>query len=108
MIGKWKLTEVLVDPGNGKGIFNKVASDKTLEFFSNGTVVSNGNLCVMDTAAGQQTGGTYSLKEKTIRPDNCQLEGTDLIIHFRLENDALVLQYSCMEPCFEKYVRIQK
>jgi hypothetical protein len=35
LIGTWKLTEMLIDPGNGSGTFNSVNSNKNL-IFSNG------------------------------------------------------------------------
>lgn len=44
LIGRWRLTEVLLDPGDGSGTFQGVSSDKIIEFHSDGTVTSNGEI----------------------------------------------------------------
>ncbi|MDD3788879.1 MAG: hypothetical protein PHO94_09315 [Petrimonas sp.] len=60
LIGKWKLTEVLADPGDGSGTFHKVSSNKTIEFQPNGAITSNGSICEMLGETTIPSSGTYS------------------------------------------------
>lgn len=49
LIGKWKVIEQLADPGDGSGTFNPIESDRTIQFFSDGTITINGDLCYMSS-----------------------------------------------------------
>jgi hypothetical protein len=106
LVGKWKLIEVLADPGDGSGVFRSVNSDKTIEFFSDGTVKSNGSLCYMNIGSDQRGEGTYSLEENTITPKNCSLNEVDIKIFYEFNNSKLILNFFCFEPCREKFVKI--
>lgn len=100
--GKWKLVETLADPGDGSGTFQPVESEKTIEFRDDGTfVVYNGYLCPPAEQSGPST-GTYSLSELTISPKNC-----DTTITFERSDGMLILRFPCIEPCGEKYAKIE-
>lgn len=102
---KWKLTEQLMDPGDGSGVFIAVVSDRTIEFFEDSTIVSNGNLCNLDISANQETTGTYSETDGYIYPDDCML--IDFKISYEISGDELILSYFCIEPCRHKYLKIE-
>lgn len=104
LIGTWKLTEVLLDPGDGSGTFSPVQSDKTVTFFENGTVISNATLCNLAPDADALGEGVYSLQDSTITP-TCP--GQDFVgnIFFEIEGENLILYFLCIEPCAEKYVK---
>ena len=106
LIGKWRLIEVLADPGDGSGVFRSVNSSKTLEFFADGTVKSNGSLCYMNTGTQQEGEGTYSLEKGLIRPKNCTINGINVTISYKIEGPDLILSYFCIEPCREKFIKI--
>lgn len=100
--GRWKLSEVLADPGNGSGTFQSVTSNKTLEFDNNGNVTSNGSICDMSTGTNLNSSGTYSLTNRTINSNSC----SNNTIQFELNNGSLILTYPCIEPCKAKFIRL--
>jgi hypothetical protein len=100
--GRWKLSEVLADPGNGSGTFQSVTSNKTLEFDNNGNVTSNGFICDMSTGTNLNSSGTYSLTNRTINSNSCP----NNTIQFELNNGSLILTYPCIEPCKAKFIRL--
>jgi hypothetical protein len=101
---EWKLIEQLMDPGDGSGTFQPVTSDKTIEFFNDGTVTSNGDLCTMSSLSGTGSSGTYDETEMIVTADNCGIATFE--IRYELSGDYLILSYPCIEPCREKYEAI--
>ena len=102
LTGTWELKEVLMDPGNGSGVFTAVGSDKNLVFHTNGNVNSNGIICDMSIESNTSTSGTYSENDSTIISATCQ----NLIIKYELSGDTLILIYPCFEACKAKYNRV--
>ena len=102
LTGTWELKEVLMDPGNGSGVFTAVSSDKNLVFHTNGNVNSNGIICDMSIESNASTSGTYSENDSTIISATCQ----NLIIKYELSGDTLILIYPCFEACKSKYTRV--
>ena len=102
LTGTWELKEVLMDPGNGSGVFTAVSSDKNLVFNTNGNVNSNGIICDMSIESNTSTSGTYSENDSTIISATCQ----NLIIKYELSGDTLILIYPCFEACKAKYTRV--
>lgn len=108
LIGKWKLIEQLIDPGDGSGIFKKVESNKTIEFLANGTVVSNGTLCDMNINSEYETIGAYFTPENYLKPNNeNECNFPDLKISFEFQNSNLILWFPCIEGCGQKFVKIE-
>jgi hypothetical protein len=101
--GKWKLVAQLVDPGDGSGIFVKIASDKTLEFSKNATVVSNGSICSMDGGAAIESEGTFDKHESIIVTKDCTPQ---MKISYTISGNELILSYPCIEGCKAKYLKI--
>ena len=114
LLGKWRIIEQLMDPGDGSGTFQPVISDRTFEFFSNGTVTVNEVMCFMSGEPSEMSSGTYEIRggtnvdvqfEGTISPNNCDFE--EMRIGFNLSLDGhLILWYLCFESCGEKYEKI--
>jgi len=102
LTGTWELKEVLMDPGNGSGVFTAVSSDKNLVFNTNGNVNSNGIICDMSIESNTSTSGTYSAIDSTIISSTCQ----NLIIKYELIGDTLILIYPCFEACKAKYTKV--
>ena len=102
LTGTWELKEVLMDPGNGSGVFTAVSSDKNLVFNTNGNVNSNGIICDMSIESNTSTSGTYSENDSTIISATCQ----NLIIKYELSGDTLILIYPCFEACKAKYIKV--
>ena len=104
LIGKWRLKQVLSDPGDGSGDFEFIKSEKTIEFFTDGKVVSNGSICGPYHQIGKKSEGTYSKENKTISPSGC---GKETKMNYELKNGYLIIHYSCKEGCAEKYEKIK-
>ena len=102
LTGTWELKEVLMDPGNGSGVFTAVSSDKNLVFHTNGNVNSNGIICDMSIESNTSTSGTYSEIDSTIISTTCQ----NLVIKYEVNGDTLILIYPCFEACKAKYNRV--
>jgi hypothetical protein len=102
LTGTWELKEVLMDPGNGSGVFTTVGSDKNLVFHTNGNINSNGIICDMSIESNSSTSGTYSAIDSTIISSTCQ----NLIIKYEVSGDTLILIYPCFEACKAKYTRV--
>lgn len=104
IIGKWELTEVLADPGDGSGTFHSVNSTKIIEFHADGTITSNGSICYMSVEANEASIGTYSLEDYTISSAGCSY--SPLKITFEFQGSYLILNYPCIEPCRAKYKKV--
>ena len=102
LTGTWELKEVLMDPGNGSGVFTAVGSDKNLVFNTNGNVNSNGVICHMSIESNTSTAGTYSEIDSTIISTTCP----NLILKYEVSGDTLILIYPCFEPCKAKYIKV--
>ena len=107
LTGKWKLTEILMDPGDGSGTFHPVSSNKITEFHSDGTITSNGSICMASGETNFSGSGTYSLADSTIHSADCGT-GLPLNTRFKMEGASLIISYPCDEPCREKYLKILK
>lgn len=103
LIGTWKLTEILADPGDGSGTFNSVTSNKNLIFSSGGNLSSNGTICDMSIGTNISSTGTYSEANATINSTNCP----NNTITYELNGNTLILIYPYIELCKAKYTRIQ-
>ena len=104
IIGKWKLTEELIDIGDGKGQFKKTETQQIIEFFEDGNFTSTTSLCQMPSENAKNGTGTFSTKENKIIPGNCAEPNRD--ITFEINGQELILHLPCIEPCAQKYVRI--
>jgi hypothetical protein len=103
LIGKWRLIEVLADPGDGSGTFHGVSSKKVIEFHSDGTVTSNGSICDMSIESNKPSVGIYSLSDSTINSSNCDNSG--IKIRFIMSGPSLIISYPCDEACQAKYFK---
>ena len=102
LIGTWKYTEMLADPGNGSGVFTPLTSDNTLTFDAYGNVTSNGSLCDMSTASNASSTGTYTAATNTLIPTSCP----NTTIIYELTGTTLILNYPCIEPCKAKFIKV--
>ena len=72
IVGKWKLVQVLADPGDGSGTFVNIESNKTITFLSDNTFSSNEYLCSFSSLAPQTTEGAFSADKQEIYPNSCE------------------------------------
>jgi len=106
VIGTWKLSQVLSDPGDGSGTFMDVNSNKSITFLSDDTFSSNGNFCFFSSDPTIITDGVFSTQEEKIYPNNCD-SFAQIGLSYKLENGALIINYPCIEACAEKYMKLR-
>ena len=114
LLGKWKVIEVLQDPGDGSGAFEPATYNRTVEFFSNATLNASGTLCYMGTE-NNPSSGTFKLTSSNetdinhdgeIKPNDCNFN--EAKIYFDItSNGKLILWYPCIEGCGEKLEKIE-
>ncbi len=104
LIGTWKLSEILADPGDGTGTFVPVDSDKKITFKTNSKIISNGNLCNISADTTTPTEGNYSIDKFTFVSENCN--NPDYEYSFVIEGNEMIITYPCIEGCKAKYHKI--
>ncbi|HNP34058.1 MAG TPA: hypothetical protein PKN96_12265 [Flavobacterium sp.] len=104
-LGKWKLTEVLIDPGDGSGTYQPVTGNRIIEFLTNGNISSNYSLCPFYTGTATQFTTPYYADQNYILPKACFGEGSN--IGYQRDNDNLILSYPCYEGCLYKFIRTE-
>ncbi len=104
LVGQWKMTAVYFDIGNGTGSYQDATEDKHLTFAGDGTVVSDGSLCNMATGPAEVQEGTYSTEDMTIQTEGC---AQSMPLRMELKNNELEVFYPCIEPCSEKYRKVE-
>lgn len=109
LIGKWKLTEYLADPGDGSGKWQKVDENASsvIEFKANGdflevkgpiysSVNSYNSYKILDDKRLQ-----LSMKDSVANPNKSIWYYSDLT------PAKLTLSYGCIEPCGGKYIAVE-
>lgn len=112
VIGKWKLIEQYLDPGDGSGDFQPIESNRVVEFLSDGTVEINGELCFLSSEVGDKETGSYMLitdsdtqHDGEIIPNTCSSRSARVYFDLPVSGN-LILWYQCIEGCGQKFARI--
>ena len=100
LINSWHLIEVLNDPGDGSGTFQKVESNAIIEFYDDNTVKYSKSFCMSGNDVGI---ATYSSIENKIYPD-CDFS---FPLSYKIEDNRLIIYYPCIEGCAEKFELIK-
>ncbi len=112
LIGKWKLIETFLDPGDGSGTYQSIESEKTIEFFNNGTFAISGSLCKLSTSVGEITMGIvseskYSDRNILISNEECDPDNSTAEYRLSIDNSDLIVSYTaCIEGCGLKYQKL--
>ena len=105
-----EIDRTLNDPGDGSGTFMPISSERTLEFFGDGTLIVNGELCFMTSQVGKQSSGIFSVLvnnnyyDGEILPNGC--DNTETKVYFKTEGINLVLWFQCIEGYGQKFVKV--
>lgn len=100
LVGSWQLVEILADPGDGSGKFEKVDSKKILEFNADGIVTSNGSITDISTTTSVPSSLRYSETESVIFSDGFAS------LPFEIIGSNLIVTHLCIEGCQSKYIKI--
>ena len=104
IIGEWKLIEVLADPGDGSGHFRAVSSDKRITFMKDGTYSSTGFICNFTLDAEETSHGSYTTTETGYQIACSETPGFS--IDLQIEGGFLILSLPCIEPCLQKFRKL--
>lgn len=96
LTGRWELTDILSDPGDGSGTFQPVDSDLRVTFSSNGRFTANGNICSLSGSTEGSSSGTYDAENQTLQSEDCNSWRDPL---YEVDGDQLVIQLACIEAC---------
>lgn len=102
LAGEWVLTERLIDPGNGSGTFQAVSDTKIILFNAQGDYACSGSTCTVG-ASNIPSHGTYDADSFDIFPSDCTANHG--YIKYTLEADTLIISYTCLEACAEKFIK---
>lgn len=103
IIGKWKLEEYYLDPGDGSHQWQKPDGLYTIEFTTEGDYISTGN--------NETVIGKFSIIDSsTISVVETSPGSNNYTFHYSLSsnNAELILNGQCIEGCASRYVAIKK
>jgi hypothetical protein len=105
ILGAWKVTEILIDSGDGSGTFEPYPEDWTLYFNTDGYVGTEFSLCdpTFHASEGTSYGFRYIADENRIVTNGCH-DG-DFMLTYHLNGDSLILHYPGDETRDYKFVR---
>lgn len=102
LVGKWKQTEYLIDPGNGSGTWQPYQGEPTfLTFKADGTVEYNRPVFTMqdyDRYSIIEVGKMWLLSSS----------GDSAQHSYSIENNRLTIGLRCIEPCGARFERVNK
>jgi hypothetical protein len=95
LIGKWNLTESLMDPGDGSGQWTAPSEKTIIEFTKRGIIKYENKLSDNYKIINDSTMELSSSSSSTIN------------YRYQLDGDKLFLRPPCIEACGEKYERLK-
>ncbi len=99
--GNWTLIEMLLDPGDGSGVFMPTTLNVDIEVFADGSVEGNGMLCGMSQSTNGQVQMAQFSEQDSLFTSNC--DSIPLSLGVDHMEDILILRYPCIEPCLAKF-----
>jgi len=114
IVGLWRLTAILSDPGDGSGTFRGVDTNATIQFFEDGTFTASEIVCTfsLDSDSAERTSGTYDLETMEVSIIRCgevDVDGNtpNTSIGVVLEEGNLILNFPCIEACALRFRKIR-
>ena len=107
LIGKWKLTEYLADPGNGSGKWQKVKDEnsETIEFHADGrfTEIKGSGISSVPLFNSYKI-----LDDKRLEMQPISKSSNPHIWYYsNLSATELTIGYGCIEECSGRYVAVK-
>ncbi|MEP5611003.1 MAG: hypothetical protein ABJP45_02075, partial [Cyclobacteriaceae bacterium] len=108
LLGTWKLSEVLADPGDGSGTFQPTDDNYTMTFLSEGRLwMDQGLFCTPSLKLFHQGNGSYDTSRNVITSEECATVDTTPEYSYELNSsDELIVYLPCIEPCANKFIKI--
>ncbi len=95
IIGKWKQTEFLLDPGDGSGTWMPETNDYFIQFNSDSTYENS----------GITTGDIIRFSLPTDSTITFIYPNATSTIRYEIQGTKLTLTGGCIEPCGSKYIK---
>ena len=97
VIGRWKLTEALADPGDGSGRWMPATTEYIIQFNKDSTAYEN------------PVNPYRNVKRYSVANDSTLTlfysNGTSFNFYFKIESNTLTIMGGCIEACGTKYRR---
>ena len=97
VIGRWKLTETLADPGDGSGRWMPATTEYIIQFNKDSTAYENPVNPYRNVSRYSATNDSTL----TLFYSN----GTSFNFYFKIESNTLTIMGGCIEACGTKYRR---
>jgi hypothetical protein len=109
LVGTWKLTEYLADPGDGSGKYQKAEGrfNETVEFRADGRFVATTDLGLSQSQQFEYYKVLDNQRIELIYKANTNGNPSRIWTYSDLTATTLTLSYGCIEPCRGKYVRVK-
>jgi hypothetical protein len=98
IIGQWKQTEFLIDPGDGSGTYQSFEGNQIATFYSDSSATFTESFCL---SQGGQDGKNAVFTINTVYWSDCEL-----IYRYEIKDEYLFLYPPCIEPCGLKFEKI--
>lgn len=95
LVGKWKLTESLVDPGDGNGQWTPTSEKTVLEFTKSGLIKYD----------NKQSDHYKIINDSTLELSSSS--SSSINYSYKLEGDKLFMRPPCIEACGYRYERLK-
>lgn len=108
LVGTWKLTEYLADPGNGSGTFQKAEGrfSETIEFRADGRFVATTDLALSQALQFEYYKVLDRQRIELVYKVSTNAGPSHIWTYSDLTATTLTLSYGCIEACKGRYVRV--
>jgi hypothetical protein len=97
LVGRWKLTETLADPGDGSGTWMPATADYIIQFNKDSTAYEN------------PVNPYRNINRYSVSSDSTltlfYTNGTSSDFYFKIESNTLTIMGGCIEACGTRYKR---
>lgn len=105
LIGTWRLSQTLADPGDGSGVFRPATTEEFINIAIDGSYHSSFSLCQFGNNGEVNTGSIDTLQQVFI-PENCSWGDSPAMLPYQLQNGELTISFQCIEACAHLYVKV--
>ncbi|MEP1096105.1 MAG: hypothetical protein ABJG78_13405 [Cyclobacteriaceae bacterium] len=108
LLGTWKLSEVLADPGDGSGIFQPTKENYKITFLPDGKLwMDQGLFCTASLKLFTGSNGSYDTAKSVIVSHECATDEFTPEYDYELNAaNELIVHLPCIEPCANKFIKI--
>lgn len=95
LVGKWRLTESLMDPGDGSGQWTAPAENTVIEFTKSGIIKYDGG-----------ESDNYKIVNDSLLQISSSSSST-VNYSYKVDGNKLFMRPPCIEACGDRYIRLK-